>query len=279
MPKERKHKNLLQDSMHTIDIQEVIDYAKCPMYYFFKYKSNEKTEYISTVEKYDKDMHRVIYFSFSRLQEGMPIRIEDVKAAWGRAWIKDKRRSDIIFSDTLSNKDTYNERRKKGINSLLNFQKNFSTNPGFPVIINKRYEINITKNLKLTGNFELVREMRDEFDKTYIEIAVFKTDEHTNNKINKENDLNLIASSIAIEEYIENTKFKYMLYHIDKHNFFYLDNIEMHKNIFKQSVINIYKAIFNNIFYICPNERCISCTYKELCSKVENINKIVDKEV
>lgn len=263
--------------MHKINIQEVIDYAKCPMLYYFKYKAKEKTEYISTIEKYDNDIHRVIYYSFSRVQDGMPIRIEDIKAAWGRVWIKDKRKSHIVFSDTLSNKDTYNERRKKGIKSLLSFHKNFSQNPGFPVIVNRKYELPITKSLTLTGTFEIVRELRDEMDKPFIEVCTFKTDEHTNNKINRQYDLKLIASSMAIKNEIDGFNIKYLLYHVDKNSYHYLDKIPLHENIFKQTIINIYKAIYNNIFYICPDERCVYCPYKEVCSSLENVSKIVDR--
>ena len=264
--------------MHYITIQEIIDYSKCPMYYFFKYKNKDlKTEYINLIEKYDIDIHKALYYSFTRVQEGSPIRIEDLKAAWGRAWVKDKRKSELIFTDTLLNKDTYNERRRKGLTSLITFHKNFNKNPGFPVIINKKYNLKISNNLTLIGSHEVIREMKDEMDKNYIEVCTFKTDEHTNNKINKQFDLKLIGSALAIKEEIQNVDFKYMMYHVDKNNFYYMNDLDMKRNIFNTTITNIYKAIYNKLYYICPSEKCMYCTYRELCASIENINKIVDK--
>lgn len=264
--------------MNYISIQEIIDYAKCPMYYALKYRYPElKTEYINLIEKYDADIHKVIYYSFSKVQEGLPIRIEDIKVAWGRAWIKDKRKTSIIFSDTLSNKDVYNDRRRRGLNSLISFQKEFSRNPGFPVIINKQYELKINNFLTLTGYYEVVREVEDEMNNKYLEVCNFKTDEHTNTKVNKMYDMKLIASSLAISNDVVYDNIKYMNYHVDKKKFYYLNDIHTHEKIFKQSILNIYKLIYNNIFYICPDERCMNCIYKDLCGDIDIIGNVVIK--
>lgn len=264
--------------MNYINIQEVIDYAKCPMYYAFKHKYIEyKSEYINLFEKYDEDIHKVIYYSFSKIQEGFPIRIEDIKVAWGRAWIKDKRKSSIIFSDTLSNKDIYNDRRKKGLEALMNFQNEFKYNPGFPIMINKKYEYKIANNLTLTGNYEVVREVEDEMNNKYLEVCIFKTNEHTGSKVNNMYDMKLISSSLAINKDVEYPNKKYMIYHVDKKKHFYLTKLPNHEKIFKSSVINIYKAIYNNLFYICPSEKCFSCIYKELCNNLELIGNFVSK--
>ena len=264
--------------MVYLDIQEIIDYAKCPMYYALKYKYPEfKSDYINLIEKYDLDIHKVIYYSFSKVQEGLPIRIEDIKAAWGRAWIKDKRKSSIIFSDTLSNKDVYNDRRRRGLNSLLEFQKEFSKNPGFPIIINKCFKLKINDYLTIIGNYEVVREVEDEMNNKYLEVCSFKTDEHTNTKVNKMYDMKLIASALAISNDIDYDNIKYMNYHVDKKKFYYLNDIKTHKEIFNKSVLYIYKLIYNNIFYICPDERCMNCIYKDLCENIDITGRIVIK--
>lgn len=264
--------------MNYISIDEIIDYAKCPMYYALKYKYKEyKTEYINLIEKYDSDIHKVIYYSFSRVQEGFPIRIEDIKVAWGRAWIKDKRKSALMFSDTLSNKDIYNDRRRRGLLSLMNFQKEFYRNSGFPIIINKGYKLKINNNLTVTGCYEVVREVEDERNKKYLEVCTFKTDEHTNSKVNKLYDMKFIASSLAIKKDIDYENIRYMNYHVDKNKYYYIENLNLHEEIFKKSVLNIYKLIYNNIFYICPDEKCMSCIYKELCGDIDIIGNVVSK--
>lgn len=261
--------------MHTISINEVIDYARCPMLYFFKYKAKDvKTEYINLVEKYDEDIHKVIYYAFTNVQDGKGIEIKDIKASWGKAWIKDKRKSHIMFNESLSTKDTYNERRRKGLLSLLRFQKEFTNNPGFPIAINLPYKIPITKNLELTGNFELIREN----ELKEIEVFTFKTDEHANTKVTKENDLKLVASSIAIKDYVKSDNIKHIMYHVDKFNYSIHNNNDLNKEFFIYSVKNIFKSIYNNIYYMGPDSNCYVCPYKDICGNKSKVIQILDKE-
>lgn len=261
--------------MHRVSIQELIDYAKCPVYYFFKYKSPEyKTEAISLIEKYDDDIHKVIYYAFSRASEGDSIDIKDVKSSWGRAWIKDKRKVSIMFNESLSRKDTYNELRKRGIHSLLQFQKVFSLEPGFPIAINKPYEIQVSKNLTVTGNFELIRE--NTFKQ--IEVMTFKTDEHSNVKVVKDNDLKLMASSIAAEEYLGSKDIHHVMYQVDKYNFTRHTEDTINKDLFIFSVNNIFKAMYNKLYYMAPSNDCYFCPYKDICNNRSKVAQILDKE-
>lgn len=261
--------------MHKISIQELIDYSKCPMHYFFKYKAKDlKTENINLIEKYDEDIHKVIYYAFSKIQDGDGIDIKDIKSSWGRAWIKDKRKVSIMFNESLMTKDTYNERRKRGIHSLLQFQKVFSLDPGFPIAINKQYEIQVSKNLIVTGNFELIRETSSK----QIEIMTFKTDEHSNTKVVKDNDLKLMASSIAAEKYLEAKEVSHVMYQVDKYNFTRHNDKILNKDLFIYSVNNIFKAMYNKLYYMGPDNNCYFCPYKEVCANRSKLMQILDKE-
>lgn len=260
--------------MYTIDIQELIDYSKCPMYYFLKYKAKDvKTEHINLIEKYDEDIHKVIYFAFSRVREGKGIDIKDIKSSWGRAWIKDKRKANIMFSESLMTKDTYNEKRRRGIESLIKFHKQFSLNPGYPIAINSDYKLQINKFLTITGKFEILRE-NDDKD---IELISFKTDEHTNNRVVKEYDLKLTASSLALSDYIDGKHLKHSMYHVDK-GVMYKTNADINKEFFKYNIINIFKCIHNKIYYMRADNSCYNCQYKDICTNKSKMAQILDKE-
>ena len=264
--------------MHEVNLQEIIDYAKCPMYYYFKYKVPElKTDKINTIEKYDKDIHSVVYYAFSRIQEGKDIEIKDIKASWGRAWIKDKRKSNIIFGENLMTKDTYNERRRKGLDSLLNFQSEFNINPGFPIAINQEYKLQVSKNLIIKNNFEVIRTIDDVYGKR-TEIMTFKTDEHTNNKIVKEFDLRLLANGIAAKELLNLNDINHTMYHIDKSSKVTYTNQELNTDFFYYSVTNIFKAMYNNLYYMNSDNTCYTCIYKDICSNKAKVMQLLDKE-
>lgn len=261
--------------MHEVDIQEIVDYAKCPMYYFFKYKAhNLKTEYISLMEKYDEDIHKVIYFVFSRVQEGAGIDVKDIKFIWGKSWIKDKRKANIMFNESLMTKDIYNEKRKKGLYSLLNFQETFSKSLGYPIAVNKEYKIQISKHLTVKGRFELIRENENK----EIEIITFKTDEHSYSKVVKDHDLKLLCSGLAAREYIKSQKITHVLYNVDKNSFSIHEDDELNVDFFKYNINNIFKGIYNKLYYMGPDTNCQFCQYKTMCSKRSNVMSLIDKE-
>jgi hypothetical protein len=260
--------------MHEVNLQEIIDYAKCPMYYYFKYKATDlKTEKINIIEKYDKDIHSVIYYAFSRVQEGSDIEIKDIKASWGRAWIKDKRKSNIIFGENLMTKDTYNERRRKGLDSLLNFQSEFNLNPGLPIAINQEYKLQVSKNLTIKNNFEVIRTIEGR-----TEIMTFKTDEHTNNRVVKEYDLKLLANGIAANKLLNLNSTTHVMYHIDKSSKSIYNSQDLNTDFFNYSVTNIFKAMYNKLYYMNSDNTCYTCIYKEICSNKTKVMQLLDKE-
>lgn len=263
--------------MHEINLQEIIDYAKCPMYYLLKYKATDlKTNKINIIEKYDKDIHKVIYYALSKVQEGASIDAKDIKSSWGRAWIKDKRKSNIIFGESLMTKDTYNDRRRKGIDSLLNFQREFNLNPGLPIVINKEYKIKITKNLSIISNFELIRSMNDIHGQR-TEVMTFKTDEYGNSKMMKEFDLKLLADGIAAQEYIK-TNISHSMHNVDKNLTSMYKSKDLNTDFFYYSVTNVFKAMYNKIYYMSNSSTCSSCIYKEICDNKTKIMEILDRE-
>lgn len=264
--------------MHEVNLQEIIDYSKCPMYYFFKYKRQDiKTDKINIIEKYDKDIHSAIYFAFSRVQEGSQIEVKDIKSSWGRAWIKDKRKSSIVFGETFNNKDTYNDRRRKGLDSLLNFQAEFNLNPGLPIAINKEYKLQVSKNLTIVNNFEIIRTVNDVYGNR-TEIMTFKTDEHTNNRVVKEFDLKLIANGLAANEYLKETNITHTMYHVDKNFTTRYKQEDLNTDFFKYSVTNIFKAMYNKIYYMNSGSTCYTCIYKDICANKAKVMELLDKE-
>ena len=261
--------------MDTIDIQQIIDYAKCPMYYKYKYIDvDKKTNYVNIFEKYDKSIHRVIYNSLIRKQENHIIRLDDIKRIWGVEWIKDKRKSKIVFAERKTYKDLYNERRKKGLLGLLHFREVFNKTEAFPFLINKEYKITINNSFILTGNIELVQKNID----GTIECMLFKTNEYTNNKVNKNYDLKLIGNAVALSNMLEtqhNEKIKYIIFHIDKKTQYEIPINDINYKIFINNVSNIKKAIDNNIFYFVPEEKCYNCVYSHVCGYQQKLINVL----
>lgn len=260
--------------MAKISIEEIIDYSFCPMLYVLKYTTSEyKNININLLEKYDKDIHKVIYKCLNEIKDNKQIALKDIKTFWGKEWIKDKRKTHLAFGDTLLTKDSYNVKRKKGLELLMNFFYKFSSEVYTPLIINKKYNIKINNKLTLTNTIELVREMED----GTIELITFITDKNNNTA----NNLKIMADYYVCKGIFKNKNIQHTVFNLEKNNC--KSNIVIEKKIefFKYNIFNIYKAIYNKLYYINSGTHCYNCIYKSSCNKRMNsiIDKIFNKEV
>lgn len=263
--------------MQEIDIQEIIDYSKCPMLYFFKHKYKLTTEYIDVTEKYEKDLLKVIYYSYSKLQDNDFIRIEDIKQMWGRLWVKDRRRIDLVFSDSYIHKDFYNIKRIKGLESLLLFRDSLAEDNCFPIAVNQPYKIKIG-DIIINGKFDVVREIINDNGEKEIQSCIFKTDTYAT-RLTQRYDMKFNCDAIAIEQMTkEKANISNMIYYIEKGKSITKKSNSLSKGTFIHNVRTITNLISNNVFYMSVNENCDSCIYKNICSNKCNISLLLDKE-
>lgn len=247
-----------------INIQEIIDYSKCPMYHFHKYKAKSFSPYIDANEKYDSEMHKVLYGVFNRFKTTYSMTLNHIMTLWGKFWIKDKRRANLLLSDT-NNKDIYADKRRKGINSLSQFYKKFENFNDKIILCDYNYSIELLPNITLEGTIELLSEKEDS-----LSLYTFKVDDHTYNKSNKEYEYKLIAASIASRDLVSKKDITFKLYHIDKGKLSSFTDFRIIEEDFKTSVNNIAFLIKNKVYYMVPDDRCNTCIYRDSCSKKEN---------
>lgn len=261
--------------MYKISIDEIVDYSKCPMYYFFKYKSGLPNDSYDIIEKYEEDINKIIYYAFYKYQEGEIIRLEDLKQMWGRLWIKDKRKSNLIFSDSYINKDTYNTKRVKGLESLLNFRNFLIDSPSYPILINQDYSIKID-DIIVSGKFDVVREIDNAVGEKEIQVCLFRSERDVP-KLTQKYDLKLHCDTYAIENMInKNLDMSYLIYYFEKNKSIVRSDISSNKEMFLHNIKTITKLIKENVFYMSVNDNCQKCTFKNKCSSKSNVNKILE---
>lgn len=262
--------------MYQISIDEIVDYSKCPMYYFFKYKQKASTDKIDVLSKYEEDLKKVVYYSFCKMQEGEFIRVEDIKQMWGKLWVKDKRKTELVFSDSSLHKDTYNVKRIKGLESLLSFKDYLADNKGFPIAINQEYKIRLD-DMILTGKFEVVREIENSNGEKQIQVCLFKTDRDVP-KLTNRYDMKFHCDALAIERMVEkDLKPNGMIYYLEKGKIITKSCSSIERQIFLHNIRTVASLIRNNVFYMSVNSNCQSCIYKDICGSKANTRGLLDK--
>lgn len=243
-----------------LSLQQMLDYIHCPMFYRFKYRTKGESLYLNLNDKYESDIEKFMFAYHSQLQNGDVVDGGTVKKIWGSLWIGQKNKQDLIFADTGDRRDTWNERRKQGIENLMTYHSRGKKNIGTPVLINHDFEVPIAKGISLTGSFKLIQELHGK-----VELINFKANSRRYTQTMMRKDVETTAMSYAFRNVFSQKEDNLIVYYVDKNQRVLTQRTENDYEIFKESTKNIALSIRNDLFYIAPNPKCISCVYKEKC--------------
>ena len=244
----------------TIDIKDVIDFCWCPKYYDLK-KSNPSKKNLKQL--YDEALHRCFYSYLLALQnDTLENSIGTLKYKWGKEWVQQKTNSKLICTPSASKRDTYDSKRKAGVEAIITFDQLMNT-PQFPVIINKPYSINIG-DVTLTGNWEYVREIT-QGDKKVFQILKFRVENNRFQMVSQmSHDLELTAAALAFKETFHQEA---QIVYVDIYKHKMIPSVRTDKDfqLLRDTVISVAKCIKHNIRCISPDKRCYHCEYRDLC--------------
>lgn len=244
-----------------LDIKEVMDYCSCPMYYKLKYMNKSlKSNDVDILEKYNNDIHKTIYSFFANLQNFDQISISAMKRTFGMLWIGKKDVPNILIQSS-SWRDTRNRKRKSGINTIVNIFDTFKDNPGFPLIINKKYSVKINENITLTGTWEIIREVDHK-----IQLIDFKIGDKFRNRFIADTDLEITAGAYAFNKSFGTTLDNIMYYGLDKNKIHYTNRDKAKYDILLNTINCVAKSIYNKLFYVYPSDKCQQCIYNSICN-------------
>ena len=255
---------LVSDEVIRIDIKDVIDYCKCPQYY--KLKKNDPNTY-NLKEAYDVALHKCFYsYLVGIQQDDARVGIDTLKSRWGKEWIKQKTNSQIMLTPSAFKRDTYDAKRKAGIDAIITFNKLMSKDKQFPIAINRKYEIPITNNIILTGTWECIREIERDND-DIIQILKFNTESNKFRTLHQMNhDLELTAAALAFQ-----TNFNPKLFELVYIDIYSKKQIISHRNkldfdMLKKTVVSVVTCLKNNIACVSPSKVCYHCEYRDVCA-------------
>ena len=246
-----------------IDISDIVDFSFCPYYYDLK---NRNPNEINSRVLYDKSLHKTIYAYLLALQEDrLDSTLEFLKYRWGKEWIKYKNAKELLVVRSSYKRDTYDNLRKKGIDSIFKFNDLMLQEKQCPIIIGHKYQIEILPNIILTGTYEYVREITVKNHKI-IQVVKFVTiPNRFNTVISQKFDLELIAMAYAFKETFNVDYFQVVSIDIESKKTIINTYTAKEYNLLKQTVKNVVISIQNDIKCISPDKRCYHCEYRNIC--------------
>lgn len=256
---------LASDEVIRIDIKDVIDYCKCPQYY--KLKKNDPNNY-NLKEAYDIALHKCFYsYLVGIQQDDARTGIDTLKTRWGKEWIKQKKSSQIMLTPSAFKRDTYDAKRKAGIDAIITFNKLMEKDKQFPIAVNRQYEIAITDKIILTGTWECIREI-ERNNEDVIQILKFKTESNKFRTVHQMNhDLELTAAALAFKTNFNPKNFE--LVYVDIYTKKQIVSFRGEKDfeMLRKTVISVVACIQHDIQCVSPSKVCYHCEYRDVCSE------------
>jgi len=249
--------------MTKISIKEVLDFCFCPRYYELKHADPNESNF---KELYDKTLHKCFYAYLRALQNNtLKNSIEFIKYRWGVEWIKQKKNSEVICTPSAAKRDTYDSKRRAGIDAIITFDNLMST-PQCPILINKEYSIKITRDITLTGIWEYIREVTINEQKRF-QILKIRTE---NNRFQIDDlmrhDLELTTAALAFQKMFTAEDFDLVYIDIYKKKMSLSTRTDKDFLLLKETVKSVVNCINNKIKCISPDKKCFHCEYRDVCS-------------
>lgn len=246
----------------TLNIKDVLDFSWCPRYYDLK---NDNPNERNLKEAYDTALHKCFYQYLLALQNDSLEGLKTLKYRWGKEWIKQKTNSEIICTPSALKRDTYDAKRKAGIEAIITFDKLMNESQ-FPIIINKPYSIKIDSDVVLTGIWEYVREVEVNNEKI-IQIMKFRTENNRFQVLNQmHHDLELTAAALAFDQTFNANTVQLVYVDIYKKKMMASYRTNKDFELLKNTVTSVARCIKNDIKCISPDKKCYHCEYRDICS-------------
>lgn len=247
---------------YRINIQEILDYNFCPVYY--KLKHDNPGENIS--DAYDRILRACFYSYINLLKNNSSVDIGYLTRLWGKHWVKDASMTKMMLTPSSTLRDKHGILRKNGIDSLISFHNLMKEGEQYPILTNKQYSIKINNNITLNGTFEYIREYHEDNKDPVFQIIKFN---HKKDKfqtlMQMRHDLELTATALAFKTMFTADNFQVAYANIYKEKIITSFRDENDFNTLRQTVINTVKCIKNNIYTVSPDVKCFHCTYRNEC--------------
>lgn len=242
-----------------ININDIINYSVCPMRYKLS-SSDNLDEYTIIENKYSNVIKKCIYSYFYTIQNNETAGFNNLKKTFGSLWIGNKTLNDILFCEPSSWRDLNEQKRKKGLNALYDLNSIFKDLNKKPILIDYKYSVKLSKNINISGTFDLVLKNENSTD-----LYIFNISDTINDyeylQRNYKVHLAYYSFSKIFNEKLDNI----YVYCFNKGKLFKVDLKKINIEEFKKNIIGIVKCLYNNIYYKSPSANCSKCYYKNSC--------------
>jgi CRISPR/Cas system-associated exonuclease Cas4 (RecB family) len=243
----------------NVSIQEILDYRKCPLSYYFKYVQKLPEDNLST--QVSEQIHEIVYYFYSKvMNKDMPT-IDMLKNQWESTWFSGIDPMQYILTPRNERLET----GQKAVPLISNFYNANCLAPGMPLALNQEFQIELGDNI-VSGKIELVREIQDG-PRRVIEIVNYRTSQQYPTQWVIDYDINLSLQSYAFREKYNAKEQRLVAHYLRSDKAFQTFRSKEHYKRMKSTIDMIVKDISRGIFYPRETYICNTCDYRNYCEQ------------
>lgn len=260
-----------------LGMDEIYTFLQCPLKYQLEHihKIPSENDYKSAV-LYSKGIHQAIAYFYNEVMQGKMPTLRQMRDKWASYYYsifgEDKRtKENFLLARTGTDQQRMQQILNRGMEAIYAFYAENKDNPGVPIAVNYPFRIAIDKDIILTGEFELIRE-RKENNTRFIEIVDFKT---SNNKTDASSgfflrhDLRATAMFYAFQELFNSKPDRFIFDYIgtDTQLSLYRDENEVKR--LRRVLKGVSNSIKNEDFYPRQSFMCKTCPMMSSCDRLQ----------
>ncbi len=261
-----------------LSMDDVYTYMECPKKYeLTKIHEIPSEDHYKSAVLYSKGIHQTIsYFYYEVMQGRLPTlrQMRDKWASYYYSIFKDDKRTKENFLNARTGTDHQRTEQilNRGMEAIYAFYAENKDNPGTPIAVNYPFRIAVTKDLILTGEFELIREYTDKDNRKLIEIVDFKTSKTKTDAASGfflRHDLRATAMFYAFQEHFKSSPDRFVFDYIgtDKRLSLYRDENEIKR--LKSVLKGVSNGISQEDFYPRQSFMCKTCPMMNYCDRLQ----------
>ena len=250
-----------------ISIRDVMDYAKCPLYY--KLKNIDCLPEEKKIDEYFKEYFKLaLYYFYFSLIEKKPKSYDLMMKRWGELWFS---------NDMLSNfsEEELGKKSNDAVALMNSFFNKYSSEPSIPIAVNMQYEAIFQgpENLHVTGDIDLVKVVNDRTAKRQTILTQFSLSKHPRDGFMLKNDLPISVASYAFRSSFKAKEDAIVIQNIRCAEDGGTSRSGMDYSRAERAIRNIAKGIKEGVFYPNPSPlNCPTCPYRLYCLNDKSIN-------
>lgn len=256
-------------------MEEVLDFVACPTLYKFrhvdkidarqtlKFKRPNKN---SLIEMYDLALHKAIASIFHSMQAGTYPGLHHLARKWGHLWVKPRSDLEDVRFKEASWRDVHEKKRREGWDRLQSVWAAYRDVDFTPIMVDYHYRIPVGSHT-LAGNIDLVRVVKNDQGREYIELVEFVTDYRNSPFLHVRRDWRVTAATLAFRKLMNVNEEKIVYHGVISGKLQTTERTTADHEQLGRLLDSIQYMKEAGVYYPVFNERCLTCPYQTHCEK------------